>query len=46
MVKWRDEGLSLGDVAARLEERGHLSRAGTPLSRKTIARTLRQLETD
>lgn len=42
MVRWRDRGLSLGDISARLARRGYLSRAETAISRKTIAKTLAQ----
>ncbi len=41
MVRWRDDGSSLADISARLERRGYHSRAGTPISRKTIAKTLK-----
>ncbi len=44
MAQWRERGLSLGDISARLSRRGHRSRAGTPLSRKTIAKALEQLQ--
>ena len=42
MARWRERGLSLGDISARLARRGYLSRARTPISRKTIAKALQQ----
>ena len=41
MAEFRDRGLSLGDISARLARRGCLSRAGTPISRRTIAAMLK-----
>ncbi len=40
MRSWRTEGLSLRDIAARLERRGFLSRAGTRLSARTVRSVL------
>ena len=42
MAEFRDRGLSLGDISARLARRGCLSRAGTPISRRIIAVVLKR----
>ena len=46
MAELRDQGLSLGDVGARLARRGFHSRAGTPISRRTIAAVLKSLQAE
>ncbi len=46
MVDLRGRGLSLGDISARLARRDLLSRAGTPISRRTIAATLKGLKAE
>ena len=46
MSEQRDRGLSLGDISARLARRGFLSRAGTPISRRTIAATIKSLQAE
>ncbi len=40
MRSWRSDGLSLRDIAARLERRGFVSRAGTRLSARTVRSVL------
>ncbi len=46
MVELRGRGLSLGDLSARLARRGFNSRAGTPISRRTIAAALKGLQAE
>jgi len=46
MVELRDQGLSLADISARLARRDLLSRAGTPISRRTIAAALKGLQAE
>ena len=46
MAELRDQGLSLGDIIARLARRDLLSRAGTPISRRTIAAALKGLQAE